>query len=120
MLLALTTVSRAAFLDGTTGQVQVVPEQAAADKGEKEFTDKLSFADGKFSSAFFLAKGFKPAVYRGEAETNEAEFEVEQTSERDGVITWLGEIRGKQIVGRLRWRKKDGATLSYNFEGIKN
>jgi len=120
MLSALACPCRAGFLDGTSGQLKVVPEQATADKGGKEFSDKITFADGKFTSSFFLAKGFKPAVYRGETEPNEAEFEVEQTSVSDGVITWLGEIRGKQILGRLKWQKKDGPMLSYNFEGTKD
>ena len=110
---------RAGFLDGTKAKVKVVPEQAAADKGEKEFDDTLTFADDKFTSAAFLAKGFKPASYRGEVEQNEAEFEVEQTSESDGVINWLGEIRGKKVLGRLQWRKKDGTNLSFDFEGTK-
>lgn len=120
MLSALACPCRAGFLDGTTGQLKVVPEQAAAGKGAKEFSDKIIFADSKFSSEYFVAKGFKPAVYRGEVEPKEAEFEVEQTSESEGVITWLGEIRGQQISGRLKWRLKDGTTLNYNFEGTKN
>jgi hypothetical protein len=111
---------RADFLDGTSGQLQVLPDKAAAEKGEKEFGDKITFTDGKFSSAFFATKGFKSATYRGEAEPNEAEFEVEQTSESDGVVTWLGEIREKRITGRLKWRRKDGTALNYTFEGTKN
>lgn len=107
----------AAFLDGTHCKVKMVPEKATADKGEKEFDDTLSFAGGKFSSSVFLAKGFKPAAYRGEKEENEAEFEVEQTSVTNGVINWLGEIRGKKFMGRLAWTKKDGTNLAYNFEG---
>jgi len=120
MLFVLACPCHAGFLDGTTGQLKVVPEQTAADKGAKEFDDKITFADGKFSSEFLAAKGFKPAVYRGEIEPNEAEFEVEQTSESEGVITWLGEIRGQQILGRLTWHKKDGPVLNYNFKGTKN
>ena len=107
-------------MDGTSGQVQVVPEPAAVEKGATEFADKITFSDGKFSSTYFSAKGFKSAPYRGEIEPNEAEFEVEQISETEGVISWLGEIRGKQILGRLKWQKKDGSLLSYNFEGTKN
>ena len=120
MLSALACPCRAGFLDGTAGHLKVVPEQAAADKGAKEFSDKIAFSDGKFSSSFFLEKGFKPAVYRGETEPNEAEFEIEQTSDSEGVITWLGEIRGKKILGRLMWHKKDGLMLSYDFEGTKD
>jgi hypothetical protein len=109
----------AGVLDGTTCKVTVVPEKAAADKGEKEFADTLIFADGKFTSAALLAKGFKPAAYCGETEPNEAEFEVEQTSETEGTATWLGEVRGKQVSGGLKCRQKDGTVLSYNFTGTK-
>ena len=117
LLLLLAITCRAAFLDGTHSKVKVVPDKMTADKGEKEFTDTLSFSKGKFSSATFLARGFKPADYRGEAEENEAEFEVEQTSETNGVVNWQGEIRAKNVVGRLTWKKKDGTSLSYNFDG---
>jgi hypothetical protein len=109
----------AAFLDGTRGKVKVTPDKVTADTGEKGFDDTLSFTNGKFSSAFFLAKGFKPAAYNGETEENEAEFEVEQTSVTNGLINWLGEIHGKKLVGRLTWKKKDGPSLNYDFEGTK-
>src|SRR5258706_16082430 len=87
-LLLLAITCRAAFLDGTRSKVKVVPDKMAADKGEKEYTDTISFSKGKFSSTTFLARGFKPADYRGEAEENEAEFEVEQTSDTNGVVNW--------------------------------
>jgi hypothetical protein len=119
MLLAFATALAcyAAFLDGTQCKVKVVPEKATAEKGETAFDDTLSFTGGKFSSSAFLAKGFKPAAYRGEQEENEAEFEVEQTSVTNGVINWLGEIRGKKFMGQLTWTKKDGTNFLYNFEG---
>ncbi|HXI83041.1 MAG TPA: hypothetical protein VNL17_03005 [Verrucomicrobiae bacterium] len=117
LLLAIT--CRAAFLDGTRSKVKVVPDKVTADRGEKEYTDTLSFSKGKFSSKTFLARGFKPADYRGESEENEAEFEVEQTSDTNGVVTWQGEIRAKKVLGRLTWKKKDGTSLSYDFDGSK-
>jgi len=117
LLLATAVTCCAAVLDGTHGKVKMIPDKATTDAGENGFDDTLSFADGKFSSKFFLAKGFKPAAYNGENEGNEAEFEVEQTSVGNGLINWLGEIRGKKFMGRLTWKKKDGRTLTYNFEG---
>ena len=117
IVLATAVLCRAAFLDGTKCKVTLVPEKAAADKGEKKFSDTLTFADDKFTSTALLAKGFKPAPYRGEKEPNEAEFEVEQTSDTDGVVNWQGEIRGKKVVGRLRWTKTDGTHLAFEFEG---
>jgi hypothetical protein len=119
MAFAVAIACYAAVLDGTHGKVKVIPDKVTADTGEKGFDDTLSFADGKFTSVFFLAKGFKPAAYNGETEENEAEFEVEQTSVTNGLINWLGEIRGKKLMGRLMWKKKDGPTLTYNFEGTK-
>jgi len=120
MAFAMAIACYAAFLDGTHGKIKMVPEKATADAGEKGFDDTLSFADGKFASAFFLAKGFKPAAYSGEAEEKEAEFEVEQTSVTNGLINWLGEIRDKKLMGRLVWKTKDGRTFTYNFEGTKD
>lgn len=118
-LLGYTLVVRAALLDGITAKVRVTPDAPSAAKGEKVFDDTLSFADGKFTSRVFLAKGFASAKYSGENEENEAEFEVEQTSSTDGVIDWLGEIRGSNVVGKLTWRKKSGGTFTYDFQGVK-
>jgi hypothetical protein len=109
----------AAFLDGAKWSVTVSPSQTATGTGEKEFRDTLSFADGKFSSTAFLAKGFKPAAYRGEKEQNEAEFEVEQTGPTNSVVNWLGEIRGTNIMGRLTWKKADGTNHMFDFRGTK-
>ena len=119
VLLAAAAICCAEALDGTKWKVKVVPNQAAADKGEKEFDDELIFADGKFTSTALLKKGFKPAPYRGDIEPREAEFEVEQVSETNGVITWLGDVRGTNTMGRLQWRQKDGTRLAFEFSGTK-
>jgi hypothetical protein len=107
----------AGVLDGTHGKVKMTPDKATATRGEKGFDDTLSLVDGKFSSAFFRSKGFRSAPYNGEKEQNEAEFEVEQTSATNGLVNWLGEIRGKRLLGRLTWKKADGTSLSYDFDG---
>lgn len=119
VLLATTMNCRAGVLDGTKWKVKVVPDKTAADNGEKEFDDELVFADGKFTSTALLGKGFKPSKYRGEVEPNEAEFEVEQVSETGGVVNWLGEIRGTNAVGRLRWTRKDRGNFAFEFSGNK-
>jgi len=120
MALAIAIACYAGVLDGIHGKIKVIPDKVTADRGEKGFDDTLSFAGGKFTSAFFLANGFNPASYSGEKEENEAEFEVEQTSVTNGVINWLGEVRGKKLGGRMTWTKKDGRILTYNFEGAKD
>jgi hypothetical protein len=118
-LFAVALICRAEALDGTKWRIKVVPDKAAADKGKKEFDDELIFAHGKFTSTALLKKGFKPSKYFGDIEPNEAEFEVAQVSEKAGAVTWLGEIRGTNTMGRLQWTQKDGGKLAYEFTGTK-
>ncbi len=106
-------------LDGVVWKIALVPDKTAAATGAREFVDRVTFEQGKFSSAALAEKGFKPAVYRGDFEEREAEFEADQESETEGVAMWLGEVRGDRIVGRLQWKKKDGTNLFFNFTGTK-
>jgi hypothetical protein len=107
-------------LDGIHVKVRVVPAEASAAKGDKGFDDTLSFADGKFTSAAFGAKGFQPALYNGERERTEAEFEVEQTNSAGDVLNWLGNIRNGHVGGHLHWEKKDGTRAAYYFNGTED
>lgn len=100
-------------------QITLTPDKATAEKGAAKFTDTVEFADGKFSSAVLATIGFKPAAYRGDFEEREAEFDLEQESESEGVAIWIGEVRGGKMTGRLQWKKKDGTNLFFNFSGSK-
>ena len=110
--------TRAEILTGSW-KIALTPDKATAEKGEKEFTDLISFVGGKFSSTALSAKGFKPAAYRGDFEEHEAEFDLEQQSESDGIAIWIGEVRNGKITGRLQWKKKDGANFFFDFAGTK-
>ena len=112
-------VVAAALLDGTKFKVKVVPDQASANKGAKEFEDELIFADGKFTSTTLLRIGFKPTKYFAESEPNEAEFEVELRSATNGVATWTGEVRGTNALGGLQWLQTNGTNFVYEFTGAK-
>lgn len=107
--------------DVLTGRwrIALTPDKATAERGEKEFSDTISFAGANFSSTALGAKGFKPAAYRGDFEEREAEFDLEQESETEGVAIWIGEVRGEKITGRLQWKKRDGTNLFFNFVGAK-
>jgi hypothetical protein len=109
----------AGALDGTRAKVRVVPSETPAGNNDKGFDDTLSFANGKFTSTAFQAKGFQPGVYNGEREQNEAEFEVEQTNEVGEVVNWLGNIRGDHVGGHVHWAKKNGTKVSYYFNGTE-
>lgn len=100
-------------------KVTLIPDKATAERGEREFTDTISFAGGIFISSALAAKGFKSAKYRGDFEEREAEFDLEQQSESEGTVIWIGEVRGGKMAGRLQWKKKDGTNLSFNFSGTK-
>ena len=104
-------------LDGIRAKVRIVPADAPGAKSDKGFDDALSFADGKFVSTAFQAKGFQSARYNGEREKNEAEFEVEQTNGVGEVVNWLGNIQGNHVGGRVHWVQKDGTRTSYYFNG---
>jgi len=114
-------------LDGIRAKIRIVPADASQGKSDKGFDDSLNFADGKFTSSAFQAKGFQPARYNGEREEHEAEFEVEQTNDVGEVVNWLGNIREKSVSGHatwligghVHWRKKDGTKLSYYFNGTE-
>jgi hypothetical protein len=118
-LLLLALNCRSAILDGTTCQVKVIPDTSTSSKDAKEFDDILSFADGKFTSKVFLAKGFQPGITHGEDEGKEAEFEIEQTNAMGDVLNWQGEIKGNNVGGKLHCIKKAGATQAYYFHGMK-
>ena len=100
-------------------RITLSPDKATAERGEKEFNDTISFADGKFSSSALAKKGFKPAKYQGDFEEREAEFDLDQESQSEGIVIWIGEIRGEKITGRIQWKKKDGRNLFFNFTGAK-
>jgi hypothetical protein len=121
-IVALTVIAMncwAGALDGIRANVRIVPADAPADKSDKGFDDTISFADGKFSSTVFLAKGFQPARYNGEREEHEAEFTVTQTNGVGEVIDWLGNINRNRVGGRLQWMTKDGTRVPYYFNGTK-
>jgi hypothetical protein len=107
------------ILQGTFWRITAAPDDASAKSGAEKFNDTISFADGKFSSAALARKGFKPAKYQGDFEEREAEFDLEQESQTEGIAIWIGELRGEKITGRLQWKKKDGTNLFFNFTGSK-
>ncbi len=118
LLCVFSVPTRADILSGAW-KITLTPDKATAGKGEREFTDTISFTDGKFSSIALAAKGFKPSKYRGDFEEREAEFDLDQQSETEGVAIWIGEVRGGKMAGRLQWKTKDGRNLAFNFIGSR-
>ncbi len=108
-----------AVLDGTSWKVEVKPDSMAKDKGEKEFKETMTFADGKISLSAPKV-GFEASPYTV-SKTGEKNwtFKAERTSEGEGSSVWTGTVHGNDVEGKLIWTKNDGAVLTYTFKGHK-
>lgn len=112
--------SRVPVLDGSTWKVDVEPDKMAREKGEKEFKDTLTFADGKVSMTECLKVACDPWIYTvAKSGEEDLTFKTERESESKGTSVWTGIIRGNSIEGKLVWTQKDGAILTYTFKGSK-
>jgi hypothetical protein len=108
-----------AVLDGTSWKVEVEPDAMAKDKGEKEFKETLTFADGNVSlSAPKVGSEASPysVTTTGEKEWT---FKAERMSSGEGSSVWTGTVRGKSLDGKLIWTKNDGTVFTYTFKGNK-
>ena len=107
-------------LDGSTFNVNVRPDKAAAAKGEKAFDDTIVFAGGKVEMTECVKYGFAASKYTAakKAEGRWA-FTTEQSSDPSGKSVWHGVIEGSAVKGTLVWTKKDGTVLHYSFDGKK-
>jgi hypothetical protein len=119
--LMLTTMALAtakvAVLDGTSWKLDVEPDSMAKDKGEKQFKETMTFADGNMTLS--AAKvGSEPSSY---SVTKEGEkdftFKAERDSSGEGSSVWTGTVHGKDIAGKMVWTKSDGAVMTYTFKG---
>lgn len=105
-------------LDGTRWSVKVVPDAAAAAKGEKVFDDDIVFQDGKVTMTACEKYGFGASAYTTDrAGEHLHNFRTEQTSADQGRTVWTGSAKGRTIRGKMVWTKPDGTVLEYTFEG---
>lgn len=108
-----------AVLDGTSWKVDVEPDAMAKDKGEKDFKETMTFAEGNVSLSAPKV-GFEASPYSvtkmGE---NDHTFKAERRTSGEGSSVWTGIVRGKNVEGKLIWTKNDGAVLTYTFKGSK-
>ena len=109
-----------AALDGTSWKIDVAPDGMAKEKGEKDYKEVLTFADGMVTMNEGQKVGFASSPYEvtksGEKDWT---FKTEQVSESTGRSVWTGTIHEKNIEGKLIMTKKGGAVLTYTFKGNK-
>jgi len=108
-----------AVLDGTSWKVDVKPDDMSKDKGEKDFKETMTFADGNVSlSAPKVGFGASPYTVT-QAGEKDWTFKAERSTGGEGSSVWTGTVHEKDVEGKLIWTKNDGSVLTYTFKGNK-
>ena len=108
-----------AVLDGTSWKIEVEPDSMAKDKGEKQFKETLTFADGNITlSAPKVGSEVSPYSV-SKAGEKDFTFKADRTSWGEGNAVWTGTTHGKALEGKMILTKNDGSVLTYNFHGSK-
>ena len=102
-------------VDGTQWQIKLT---TAAVRTSSE--DRVQFDKGRFTSPLFQPKGFATSNYTlTEEQGGPVVWETMQTSEKEGTLSWRGELSGETMRGVASWRKRDGSVVNYTFTGRK-
>ncbi len=112
-------VHAATPLDGTKWQITITPDAAAKKAGEKVSKDTLIFKDGQMTSTACVKYGFAHSAYTTASTPAAPSFQTEQTSAKEGKMTWAGQVAGNTISGTTVWTKKNGQVLNSTFTGKK-
>jgi len=111
---------KVAALDGTSWKVDVGPDSMAKEKGEKDYKEVLTFADGMVSMNEGQKVGFASSHYDlAKSGDKDWTFKTEQNSASMGQSVWTGTIHEQNIEGKMIMTKMDGAVLTYTFKGNK-
>lgn len=112
-------VHAATPLDGTKWQITITPDAAAKKAGEKASKDALIFQGGQMTSTACVKYGFASSAYTAAGTAASPSFQTEQTSTKEGTMTWSGQVSGNTISGTAIWTKKNGQVLNSTFTGKK-
>ena len=111
--------AKISVLDGTSWKINVEPDSMAKDKGEKQFNETLTFADGNITlSAPKVGTEASPYSVTKSGE-KDVTFKAERTSAGEGNAVWTGTVHGNDLEGKMVMTKNDGAVLTYTFKGNK-
>jgi len=110
---------KVAVLDGTSWKIEVEPDSMAKDKGEKQFKETLTFADGNITLSAPKVGSEASPYSVSKAGEKDFTFKAERSSEGEGNSVWTGTIHEKEVKGKMVLTKNDGAVLTYNFHGSK-
>lgn len=106
-------------LDGTSWKIEVEPDSMAKDKGEKQYKETLTFADGSITLSNPKVGSEASPYSVSKAGEKDLTFTAERTSSGEGNSVWTGTIHEKEVKGKMILTKNDGAVLTYDFHGSK-
>jgi hypothetical protein len=108
-----------AVLDGTSWKIEVEPDSMAKDKGEKQFKETLTFADGNITLSTPKVGSEVSPYSTSKSGEKDFSFKAERTSWGEGNAVWTGTIHEKEVKGKMILTKNDGAVFTYDFHGSK-
>ena len=110
---------KVAVLDGTSWKVDVKADSMTHEKGEKDFKETLTFADGNITlSAPKVGDAASPYSVTKKGEKDYT-FKAERDTSGEGTSVWTGDVHGNDIEGKMIWTKNNGTVLTYSFKGNK-
>ena len=111
---------KVAALDGTSWKIDVGADAMAKQKGEKDYKEVLTFADGMVSMKEGQKVGFGSSHYEvAKSGDKDWTFKSSQDSQSVGQSVWTGTIHETSIEGKLIMTKNGGSVLTYTFKGSK-
>ena len=105
------------MLENTTWVVMLAPDSEAEKKGEKPYSDKLTFKNNKIESESGSKKGFEPTSYTVAKQGENWVLRAEQKSGSQTKAVWVGEIAGQSLRGTMTLTDDKGEPKKYNFTG---
>ena len=106
-------------LDGTSWKIDVEPDGMTKDKGEKQFKETMTFADGNLTISAPRV-GFEASPYSvTKSGEKDMTFKAVRTSTAEGNSVWTGIVHDKNVEGKMILTRADGAVLTYTFKGSK-
>lgn len=104
----------AAPLDSTLWRVEITEDGSTI----PQHVDRITFQDGKFTSAIYARKSFVPTAYTHTVKPDgPVVWDVEQKNDTAGELIWHGERKGDAMTGTLTWKQPDGKITKYALVG---
>jgi hypothetical protein len=88
-------------------------------EGQKPMPDTLAFGRGMFDSKACHKYGFGWGPYNAKKEGENTSFTAFTVSATDGMMMWMGEVKGEAVSGTMTWYPTQGEAKKFTFSGAK-